>query len=290
MTARKKAAVFLLFGQSNAVGHRLPMRREDIIDTPLRNVFGLHRDDNQSFDTKELIFRGYVSAGMNLGETQDDTYSIANCLAAQWQAAKDAGEDLPDLYIVHIAIGAEGVTEKYMWYPYRTDRTLIPGKLRTANIALFPFALHVLSLLPPYFAQRGLTPVYLHHWRGGEEEDAVPIERLGGLKQIYDDLLDGFDNALGQKLPTVLHLIPLEIKKTFSPEVYERNVWIDRVFETLAAERDNVTLFDNWAAPHRDPQLPCGGLVGADRVHYTEQTNRWAASEVMRQLREAVKE
>ena len=43
-----------------------------------------------------------------------------------WQREIDNGNDLPDLYIVHIAIGAEGITyknlpdgktRKYMWNP-----------------------------------------------------------------------------------------------------------------------------------------------------------------------------
>ena len=105
----KKVAVFMLFGQSNAVGHAMPMEEKDIINTPLKNVYGLSRDKNQSFDTTELIFEGYTSHSMNLAEKQDNTYSVANCLAQRWQNDIDAGVDLPDLYIIHIAIGAQGV-------------------------------------------------------------------------------------------------------------------------------------------------------------------------------------
>lgn len=288
MGETKQAAVFLLFGQSNAVGHRLPMREEDRITAPMQNVFGLHREDNQSFERTALSFRGWTSAGTNLGETQDDTYSMANCLAALWQAAIDGGQSLPDLYIVHIAIGAQGVTEKFLWYPYRTERQMQPGRLGKCRITLFPFAKHIVSLLPPYFAQRGLKPQYLLHWRGGEEEDGVPIERLGNLKVIYDDLFDGFDEALGQPIPTALHLMPLEAKRSFPAGVYERNEYINGVFRSLAQERENVTLFDNRNAPHLDLTKPYIGLLGADGVHYTEQTNRWAAAEVMAQLRAAL--
>ena len=37
----KKASLFVILGQSNAVGHGLPMVECDKIITPLRNVFGL---------------------------------------------------------------------------------------------------------------------------------------------------------------------------------------------------------------------------------------------------------
>ena len=135
-----KKAVFILLGQSNAVGHGIPMAETERITVPLKNVFGLHRKDNQSFDIKELIWRGYESGGMNLAEEQDHTYSVANCLAELWQDEIDGGnpDGLPDLYIVHIAIGAQGVTEGYMWYPER-EPVLVPGKLGTVNISLCPF-------------------------------------------------------------------------------------------------------------------------------------------------------
>ena len=164
------AAVFMLFGQSNAVGHILPMRQEDTIRRPLKNVFGLSRTLNQSFDIKELQWTGYTSHDMNLAETQDDTYSIANCLAQLWQERVDAGEDLPDLHIVHIAIGAQGITEKFMWYPDR-EKKMIPGSLGTVDISMYPFALHILSLLKDSFAKLGKTyEIMGMHWLGGAED------------------------------------------------------------------------------------------------------------------------
>ena len=68
-----KKAVFILLGQSNAVGHGIPMEEKDRITTPLKNVFGLHRRENQRFDLQKLIWSGYESGGMNLAEEQDHT-------------------------------------------------------------------------------------------------------------------------------------------------------------------------------------------------------------------------
>ena len=51
----KKAAVFMLLGQSNAVGHGVPMEEKDIISVPLKNVYGLSRKKNQSFDNQECV-------------------------------------------------------------------------------------------------------------------------------------------------------------------------------------------------------------------------------------------
>ena len=81
MKSEREAAVFILLGQSNAVGHGVPMDEADKIKEPLRNVFGLSRVHNQSYCNDKLIWSGYTSGGMNLAEEQDDTYSVANCLA-----------------------------------------------------------------------------------------------------------------------------------------------------------------------------------------------------------------
>ena len=70
---QKKAAVFILMGQSNAVGHGLKMREEEIIRIPMKNVFGLSRAQNQSYRNTRLVWEGYTSEGMNLAEEQDNT-------------------------------------------------------------------------------------------------------------------------------------------------------------------------------------------------------------------------
>ena len=205
----KKAAVFILLGQSNAVGHGIPMEEKDIINTPLENVFGLSRKDNQSFDNKELVWSGYTSFGMNLAEEQDNTYSIANCLAALWQNHIDSGNvlGLPDLYIIQIAIGAQGVTDGYMWHPDR-EKKLVPGKLGTVDISLFPFCEHIFGLLDDSFVKMDMDYEIIGlHWRGGENDVTATDECLSKyLKNIYTKLLDLFNSLLNTP-PIVLHKI-----------------------------------------------------------------------------------
>ena len=183
---KNKAAVFILLGQSNAVGHGVPMKECDKITTPLLNVFGLNREPNQSFETKELIWSGYTSHGTNLAEEQDNTYSVVNCLAARWQALADAGKDIPDLHIVQIAIGAEGVTAGYKWHPDRAP-VLIPGKLGKVDISLFPFSMHVFSMLDESLKKLGKDYEIIGiHWRGGENDVTATKEVLSEtLFDIY---------------------------------------------------------------------------------------------------------
>lgn len=283
----QKAAVFILLGQSNAVGHGVPMQAEDVIREPLKNVFGLHREQNQSFDIKELTWNGYTSAGMNLAEEQDNTYSVANCLAAQWQAYIDGGNtnDLPDLYIVQIAIGAQGVTEKYMWHP-RKQQQLIPGKLGTVKISLFSLARHIFSLLDDSFRRLGKDYEILGlHWRGGENDATVPEQLLKAtVEDIYTELLDMFNTSL-QHPPIVLHRLvcPDRMNQLDPTGQFLVNMdYINRVFASLEKKYTNISIFDVRNAPQYDPDVPGNGLFINDLVHFTPEVNSWVASCILR--------
>jgi len=290
--ARPDAVVYILLGQSNAVGHGIPMTEEDKISVPMRNVFGLHREDNQSYDNEKLTWRGYLSAGMNLAETQDDTYSVANCLAQQWQAAVDRGEDLPDLYIVQIAIGAQGVTGSYMWNP-GYERILIPGKLGTVKMALYPFTCHILSLIPESFRRMGKTYEIMGiHWRGGENDNGCRPELRATIKGIYEQMFADFRRALGEMAPIVLHRIVCTMRcLTRRPDGYGFRGMMDtnRVFEALAAEWERVTVFNPQWLPLHQSGLPDQGLFKSDFAHFTPEANRcvakWTMRDYLRKLR-----
>jgi len=280
----RKAQVFILLGQSNAVGHDLPMQEEDKIHIPLKNVFGLSREKNQSFGINMLSWDGYISSGMNLGETQDDTYSLANCLAAQWQNRINQGEDLSDLYIVQIAIGGQGVTKKYMWYPQK-EQILVPGTLWETNISLFQFAKHILSLLPKSFDNLGIEYEILGlHWRGGEEEINVPIEELDGcLMNIYQEMFTNFWDALECKPETVLHQLVLEERAKLEPtgNVQKSMDYVNTVFQRLSREYNNVNIFDTRSYPLYNCEVKGYGLFKEDLTHYTREVNEWLANNII---------
>lgn len=256
----KKAAVFILLGQSNAVGHGIPMEKKDIINTPLKNVFGLSRKENQSFDNKELVWSGYTSFDMNLAEEQDNTYSIVNCLATLWQKHIDEGNkaNLPDLYIIQIAIGAQGVTDGYMWCPNR-EKKLIPGKLGTVDISLFPFCEHIFGLLDDSFAKMDMGYEIIGlHWRGGENDITATEEYLSKyLKNIYTKLVDSFNRLLNTP-PIVVHKIvcPDRMNDMDPTGKYLANMYyINGVFDTLQNQYKNVSVFDVRNAPQYVPNI-----------------------------------
>ena len=279
----KKAAVFILLGQSNAVGHSLPMDEADKIVAPLTNVFGLSREENQSYTNAALTWSGYTSHGMNLAEEQDHTYSVANCLAQQWQDAIDGGVALPDLYIVQIAIGAQGITPGYMWHP-DYPQILNPGKLGKVKMALTPFTTNILALLKDSIRARGAEPEIMGiHWRGGENDFYSGGEVYRPvLKPLYEQIFGSFYQALGEKVPTVLHKLVC-----FERPVTEQGLsnlhFINQVFDALAEENDNISVFDVRQAPYYVPGIPGEGLFKADFVHFTTEVNQWVADNILRQ-------
>ena len=284
MNTSKKAAVFILLGQSNAVGHGVPMVEEDKITTPLKNVFGLHRRDNQKLHPKELIWSGYTSGGMNLAEEQDHTYSVVNCIAAQWQKRIDNGEELPDLYIIQIAVGAQGVTRNYMWYPYRQE-ICVPGVLGQVNISMFPMAVSVFSLLKESFAKMGKAfEIIGLHWRGGSNDISEDMDYLKtNLMSLYQKILFTFSDILDHP-PIVLHEIhaPDRMKDLDPTGAYlERMYYINSVFEELAKTKENILLFDPRKAPSFRPGLRGNGLYIEDNIHFTPEVNRWVAHSII---------
>ena len=283
-----KIAVFMLFGQSNATGHGVPMSEEDIIKEPLQNVWGLNREPNQSFDTEKLKFSRYTSFGMNLAENQDNTYSVANCLARNWQKEIDEGAPLPDLYVIQISIGGQGVYG--MWSPTR-EKKLIPGKLEDVNISMYPLAIHVLSLLKKHFESCDIEPDFIGlHWRGGEQEFWQHINNLKNedrLKNVYKTMFEGFRGALGYRFPIVLHKLNFEILLNgiedgkHLPSMH----YINQAFNELCQEVDSVSIFDSTSAPHYDSENG-HSLFRWDMIHYNPETNDWVSREIIKDYKE----
>ncbi len=291
MSTASKAAVFLLLGQSNAVGHGLPMRKEDRIETPLNNVFGLRRDPNQSYRSTKLVWSGYTSGGMNLAEEQDHTYSVVNCLAALWQDAVDKGASLPDLYLVQIAIGSQGVTEGYMWHPDRPPK-LIPGALGTVDLSLFPFCEHIFTLLKEDFQTRNQDYEIIGlHWRGGENDVSASPEYLSAcLEGIYRRILDRFNELLDFP-PTVFHrLVCPDCMMEMDPtgQRLKNMEYINTVFQRLQDGYPNVTLLDPRTAPYFCPDKKGHGMFLEDHGHFTEAMNRWIAEGVLHRYRKGL--
>ena len=285
-----KVAIFMLFGQSNAVGHAMPMKEEDIIKEPLNNVWGLYREPNQSFDTEKLKFSHYTSFGMNLAETHDNTYSVANQLARLWQNEIDSGNEagLPDLYVIQIAIGSQGLFD--MWNMQRA-RKLIPGKLGDVDISLYPFTCHILKLLREHLDRCELEPVFVGlHWRGGEQETRRDAEFLKeNLKSEYKKFFAGLRSAIGYNVPVTLHRMPfVDVMKKEDPSgAHLANMnYINQVFDELAVEQELTSTFEPTMCPFYDQYAWDKNIFRWDLIHYTGELNTWVAEEILRTFKQ----
>lgn len=270
----KQISVKFVFGQSNAVAARCPLPDERKIREPLSNVFTLPRALNQAFDPAPVVWRGYTSFDVNLGETQTDNACLSTEYARLWQ--QDGS--LPPLYIVQMAIGAQGVTKRFMWYPER-ERRLIPGLHGEADISLFPLSCEVMSRALSDLRSQGLDPIVSGlEWLGGEEEDELPMEELDGvLPEIYHTMLSGWREAAGRRLPVYLYHIRSDEQKRRQEKSLRPLQYINDVFDRLAAEETDVFTVEPHACPLYDPALPNSGLYLPDFVHYLPEVNLWLA-------------
>ncbi len=277
------AAVMIVLGQSNAHGHGLAMKAADRIEKPLSHVFGLNRTDNQRLGLTEVVWSGYTSSSMNLGETQDHTYCLSSELARLWQAEIDRGNPrrLPDLYIIQISIGAQGVVQakgeqNNMWYPYRPEK-LIPGPLGTVDISLFPFSLNILKLAMSHLRKIKKNPAIIGlHWSGAND-CVLPMDQIKELTVLYPVLFQGFREAIGQEY--ILYLEKLLLKNRlkdlglpedgmhFENELYRKMVQSDNQIKIISAEE----------SPFWEENTPTNGIFVQDHVHYTADVQKWFA-------------
>lgn len=274
------APILIVLGQSNAHGHgsRLPEGLE--INTPLKNVLGLGCDSNQAYNLDNVKWSGYTSHGMNLGETQDHTWCLSTEFARMWQSDIDKGKLLPDLYIINISIGAQGIAENEkqnlnMWYPKRTP-IMVHGKLDGVNISLYPLAVQTFNNAIANLKQNGKNPIILGlHWNQWETEVDTGGASITNAKRNYDELFDGFRDALKVKCKIVLYR-PLS-------EVYNNPDGVDiitKLFFEYAQTQEDFCLMDISKSSLYDEARADKGIFQADLVHYSPEAHLWFAQQV----------
>lgn len=278
----KQAAVVLIAGQSNAHAHAQTLPEGERILTPLQNVYALDRDPNQSFSIEKLVFSGFTTAGKNLGETQDHTASMAYYLAKIWQQAIDHGEPLPDLYIVQMSIGSQGIMNG-MWNP-ELPKTLIPGPLQSVNISLYPLAETIFPKLVPYFAENRLEPVFLgFHWIGSEQDVRVSDRKDASTR--YDRFFDGIASLIGAECPFYFYRLYMEgfcERHNIDPGMlYRLNALLDREY----GRRKPSRLVDLKECPFYDETAENKGVFAADCGHYLAKTQQYFAEHFFAEAR-----
>ena len=278
-----KAAVLFINGQSNAIAHQQFLAEEDRIYEPMKNVFGLDRNPNQSFDISDVVWSGWTSGGKNLGESQDHTASLAYFVAKKWQAAIDEGKDLPDLYIVQISIGSQGIING-MWNRDK-ERVIKPGILGETDISLLPLALHINPLVMKNLRDAGKNPEVIGwHWLGCEQEVWYEAYLREDFKERYDYHFDVMRKSMGGDIPTYLYKVvvrgglerfnlPLEAEDYINDEIVRQ------------ASRFGAKLIDVRTSPYwKADDNMYFGILASDRAHYLPFVQEWFADKFMGEI------
>lgn len=272
----EKAAVLFISGQSNAHAHAQFLQEQDRIIQPLKNVFSLDRNPNQSLDITDVVWSGFTTAGKNLGETQDHTASFAYHFSKLWQGTIDGGAKLPDLYIVQISIGSQGIVNG-MW---NRDKELVmqPGTLDTVNISLFPWAQKINRLVMENLRKSGKEAHIIGwHWLGGEQDMLNQTYLQVDFQQRYDFFFDTMLASIGQECPLFIYKINCKrfIARRELPE--ETVDSVNQALQRQVKRLPNAVMVDSAQCPLWDPKKDHDGIYAADDGHYLPETQKWFA-------------
>lgn len=287
-TTKEKVAVLFISGQSNAHAHGRAMDEKDRVLEPYKNVFSLDRNPNQSFDITDVVWSGFTTEGKNLGETQDHTYSFAYFFAKRWQSAIDKGEKLPNLYIVQISIGGQGIING-MWNPDK-EKILTPGKLDIADISLFPLALHVNHLAMSNLKKNGKEPMILGwHWIGSEQDAREGGYDSPDFEERYDYFFDQMLAAIGEPCP--IYFYKMYFDKFCKKQGIDDSgiAVVNKELYRQSKRLNNVTIIETEKSPYWDVEDEHYGIFAPDDAHYLAKVHEWFAekfySEIYEQLR-----
>lgn len=216
---------------------------------------------------------------------QYHTASLAYYTAKAWQAVIDSGKQLPDLYIVQISIGGEGLfagVDDRLTGMWSMDKPQImkPGSLPEVDISLYPLALHTIRLvrkdLESHFhavCQLGL------HWIGSEQDTLEGICRIAGFDESYDHFFDELTQATGADCPLVLYHLACARREKVTQQGMAA---VNAMFERQCRRYPSAYLVSAGDCPFYAPAKPSLGIFAPDNVHYLAKTQRWFSDQLLK--------
>ena len=274
--AKNNVALLFVSGQSNAHAHQQIAKESERIVKPLKNVFALDRNPNQSLDIADVVWSGFTGVGKNLGETQDHTCSFAYYVAQSWQSAIDSGKDLPDLYIVQISIGSQGIVNG-MWNSDK-EPVLISGDLGSVDISLYPLALKVNELAMSNLKKSGKNPIVIGwHWIGSEQDVRPGGYDREDFEKRYDDFFDSMLHSIGEPCPLYLYKLYLEKYFANRKDVVVNIQAVNDALRRQCDRHDKAFFVELEKSPHWNEADAHNGIFAEDNAHYLAKVQQWFA-------------
>ena len=279
------APIYLDAGQSNAEAWGSTLAVGDQINTPLTNVFVL-TNANQDYSRTDVTWTGYTSGNAMIGDNPTaQRPTTAYYIAKEWQRRINAGEALPNLYILHVAHGSQGIHPSLggagMWSYLRSD---------TATDSYYHMTRHLLSLAIRNLQTAGKNVRFLGcNWNQWESEIAFTQEAADEATGSFRAIINGFSDAVGTDIPFTFW-----VPRSFSYNFPARFVSVrDQILALQASNPGQFSLMDAGDHPDflksaYDAALPTYIASGAsaaapfgifhnDNVHYLAKIHEWAA-------------
>ncbi|MFB6520436.1 discoidin domain-containing protein [Streptomyces sp. NPDC056401] len=282
------APVLIVLGQSNAVGWSTPI--SDALDVDhcasFTHVKGLKREGNREVGALNAIWTPYTCAGSNLGQERSanySTYNVATGTALRWERAiTQEGKHLPDLNVIHVAWGGQGIQEldgkngsANRWWPER-DPTDIDS--------LHQLTLNTISNGLRALQDAGKRPRIIGiHWNQWETETAASqTTGTSQIQQAFLNVLDPIRTIAGGGTSTPIFLY--RPSRQITPANATRTQYITEALTGLASlpEPNPYELIDptfattaTGTALYKASDAPNFGIFDGDGTHYTRAVHEW---------------
>ncbi|MGW2543945.1 discoidin domain-containing protein [Kitasatospora sp. NPDC001574] len=300
------APVLIVLGQSNADGWTAPLEAADRTKCQsLSRVKGLNRTHNRTAGATSATWAQYTCAGNNLGDEFNggNNYTVASATALRWQRATEAGAKLPDLNVIHIAWGSQGIQStdgtNNRWWPDRDP---------TDVASLFPLAINTITNGLRALQEAGKQPRVIGiHWNQWESEasnrSTISVDHV---RQAFLKVLEPIRTVAGGTDAPVFLYRPRStiLDKTATLQARDALVDIagtapyqlidakDATALTYSADHATsqpgaylYTLRDRteqqiedttWNMTKEEKQL---GIFSADAIHYRSEVQKWFADQ-----------
>ncbi|MFE2722604.1 discoidin domain-containing protein [Kitasatospora sp. NPDC059327] len=284
------APVLIVLGQSNAVGWttKVTNSADKAQCEAFAHVKSLNRLENRVVGALGATWKPYTCVGSNLGQDRYaaygepdiySTYNTATLSALRWERAIKAGTNLPDLHVIHVAWGAQGIQEaagpnRNRWWP---DRDL-------ADIeSLHQLTLNTISNGLRALREAGKRPRIIGmHWNQWETETQTASTISA------DQVQRAFLGVLGP-LQTISGgtSFPVFLYRPRTASTHIRTQYVTDALTGLAARPapnpyrllDAAQAVSATGTPLYDPAIPKNLGIYNDGIHYTRAVQEWFADQ-----------